>query len=287
VAAERYICERYTATPGERVVRHLHTHKTCYMSANDKKYPIESLLHPIILMHAYPKLLDGHLRSAVLDAFIAVFDLIREKSGVMLDGADLVGKVFSLKDPKLIFSDLDTESGQNDQKGFIQILQGAYLGIRNPKAHSLNTNLSFESAAQYLVFSSLLARRIEASKMGTYIRYDGLYISELKADGSNKCIRFYEDGSVIAISTKPINLDEVTKSEINELLKWMTIENFQDKDYPRGSYTIDKEKIELFTETKLGKVEYKGRILGEKIQLQAFSHINGHKATRVYNFRRG
>jgi uncharacterized protein (TIGR02391 family) len=63
----------------------------------------------------------------------------------------------------LVLSNLDTESGKNDQKGFIQMLQGAYVGIRNPKAHSLASNLNEVATAQYLVFASLLARRIDAA----------------------------------------------------------------------------------------------------------------------------
>ncbi len=68
----------------------------------------------------------------MLNALVAVFDLIRRRTGLDRDGAQLIAKAFSLETPKLVFSNLDTESGKNDQKGFIQILQGAYLGIRNP-----------------------------------------------------------------------------------------------------------------------------------------------------------
>jgi hypothetical protein len=46
----------------------------------------------------------------------------------------------------------------------MQILVGTYLGIRNPKAHSLNHDLDAERAAQYLIFASLLARRIYEAK---------------------------------------------------------------------------------------------------------------------------
>jgi uncharacterized protein (TIGR02391 family) len=77
-----------------------------------------------------------------------------------MDGAKLAGQVFSVKEPRLILSELDTESGRNDQAGFLQIYQGAYIGIRNPKAHSLQHDLTEEKAAQYLIFASLLARRV-------------------------------------------------------------------------------------------------------------------------------
>jgi len=119
------------------------------------------LLHPQIARHALQQYNNGHLRNAVLDSIIAVFDLIREKTGLKDDGDALVGKAFSLKDPYLILSEIDTESGQNDQKGFMQIYKGSFQGIRNPKAHSLTHDLTPLKAAQYLVFASLLARRID------------------------------------------------------------------------------------------------------------------------------
>lgn len=121
----------------------------------------EQLLHPTIIEHALPKYKDGHLRNAVLDSIIAIFELIRQKTGLSEDGDKLVGKAFSLTAPYLILSEIDSESGKNEQKGFMQILTGAYQGIRNPSAHSLVNDLTPLEAAQYLVFASLLARRIE------------------------------------------------------------------------------------------------------------------------------
>ncbi len=120
----------------------------------------EDLLHPVVFEHAYQQYRNGHLRDAVLNAFVAVFDLIRETAGLKLDGQRLVSETFSLEKPKLIFSEIDSDSGRNDQKGFLQILTGAYIGIRNPKAHSLHHDLDENKAAQYLVFASLLARRV-------------------------------------------------------------------------------------------------------------------------------
>jgi uncharacterized protein (TIGR02391 family) len=76
-----------------------------------------------------------------------------------------VAEAFSLHRPRLVFSTLDNESGRNDQKGFIQILKGVYQGVRNPKAHTLTINPSQNVAAQYLVFTSLLCRRIEEARV--------------------------------------------------------------------------------------------------------------------------
>lgn len=127
----------------------------------------ENLLHPVIYEHAFQHYLNGHYRDAVLNSIVATFDLMRERTGLDLDGAALATQVLSLDKPKLILSELETDSGRNDQKGFMQILAGAYLGIRNPKAHSLNHDLDAEKAAQYLVFASLLARRVYEAKSST------------------------------------------------------------------------------------------------------------------------
>lgn len=128
----------------------------------DQSGPIgfEDLLHPVVFEHAYHQYRSGHLRDAVLNAFTAVFDLIRERTGLDMDGSKLASQVFSVKEPCLVLSEIRTESGRNDQAGFLQIYQGAYIGIRNPKAHSLRHDLNEEKAAQYLVFASLLARRV-------------------------------------------------------------------------------------------------------------------------------
>jgi uncharacterized protein (TIGR02391 family) len=125
----------------------------------------EQLLHPAIKASSYDHYRDGHLRDAVLNSVIAVFDQIRKVTGIDADGDALVNKAFSLENPVIVLSELETESGQNDQKGFMQIFKGAFQGIRNPKAHSLANDLNEEKAAQYLVFASLLARRLDEAKV--------------------------------------------------------------------------------------------------------------------------
>lgn len=131
---------------------------------SDAEY-FSHLLHPKIIEHALPKYQDGHLRNAVLDSVIAVFDLIRQKTSLSEDGDKLIGKAFSLTKPYLILSEIESESGRNDQGGFMQIFKGVYQGIRNPKAHSLSNDLTEIEAAQYLVLASLLARRVEESTL--------------------------------------------------------------------------------------------------------------------------
>ncbi len=130
-----------------------------------EKTGIEDLLHPIILKHSYQLYKDGHLRESVFNAITAIYDFIRDKTGLEEDGDRLIGQAMSIHSPVLILSEIDSESGQNDQKGFMQIFKGAYQGIRNPKAHSLMHDLTPIKAAQYLVFASLLARRVDEAEI--------------------------------------------------------------------------------------------------------------------------
>lgn len=124
-----------------------------------------NLLHPTIVEKAVPQYWDGHLRDAVLNSVIAVFDQIRERTGLDLDGDGLVTRALSVHNPQLVLSEVETESGRNDQVGFMKILQGAFQGVRNPKAHSVRHDLTEVKAGQYLVFASLLARRIEEARL--------------------------------------------------------------------------------------------------------------------------
>lgn len=125
----------------------------------------EALLHPALREKTLPFYLDGNYREAVLNSVIAVFDLIRQRTGLTQDGAALATEALSIDRPRLILSELGTDSGRNDQKGFMQILQGMYLGIRNPKAHSLDDDLDEHKAAQYMIFISLVMRRIDEASI--------------------------------------------------------------------------------------------------------------------------
>jgi len=132
--------------------------------AEDQKELIfEQLLHPTIIQHAYGQLRNDHLRDAVLNAVIAVFDSIRKKTGLDLDGDNLITKVFSAGNPMLVVRDLDTESGKNKQIGLMRIFQGVYQSIRNPQAHTMNHDWDENKARQFLVFASLLARYVDES----------------------------------------------------------------------------------------------------------------------------
>ena len=124
---------------------------------------LANLLDPTLIVSSHEYFRAGKFRDALLNGVTALFDLIRSRSGLDLDGAPLVGRVFSLERPILRIADLRTESGRNEQKGFIQLLQGTYLAVRNPRAHTLKADLDEATSSQQLIFLSWLAARIRAA----------------------------------------------------------------------------------------------------------------------------
>ena len=124
-----------------------------------------NLLHDAVREASQHHFHSANYRDAVLNAFISVFDLIREKSGLTQDGHALVNNSFSVARPVLMINALSTESDRNEQLGFMDLLKGAYTGIRSPKAHSLKATVKDPiKAFEYLALASLMARTIESSK---------------------------------------------------------------------------------------------------------------------------
>lgn len=132
---------------------------------NNNFIDIQPLLHSEIVKHSYRAYQNGHLREAVLNSVMALLDMVRNKTQLEEDGDRLIGKAFSIDDPYLKINNLSNESERSDHLGFVQMLKGANQGIRNPKAHSLSHDLNELKAAQYLIFASMLARRIEEAEV--------------------------------------------------------------------------------------------------------------------------
>ena len=107
---------------------------------------------------------NGQYRSAVSDACLALRDLVREKSGRNdLDGTPLMETVFSAKSPALAFNDLSDSTDEDEQRGMMHLFQGAWLALRNPRAHTLNPD-SHDAALDYITFLNLLAKWVDKAK---------------------------------------------------------------------------------------------------------------------------
>jgi len=122
-------------------------------------------LHPEIIKVSQKLYADGHYAQAIFEAFKRVNNLVKEKSGRRdLDGKSLMQHVFSPSNPVLKFNDLSSQSEKDEQEGFMHLFAGAMLGIRNPKGHENIVQKDPDKALEYLVFASLLCRRLEEAK---------------------------------------------------------------------------------------------------------------------------
>lgn len=111
---------------------------------------------------------DGYYAQAIFEAYKAVENLVKEKSGRKdLGGQKLMSKVFSYNDPIVKLNRLQSPSDQNKQMGFMFLFMGAMTGIRNPEAHDTVEQADPSRAMEYLALASLLARRVEEGKVSS------------------------------------------------------------------------------------------------------------------------
>lgn len=109
---------------------------------------------------------------AVLEATKSISQKIREKTGLVGDGADLVDPVFSIARPLLAINSLQTDSDQSEHKGFANLLRGMFGTFRNPTAHApkLVWKVSEQDALDLLSLVSYVHRRLDSAIRTTFPR---------------------------------------------------------------------------------------------------------------------
>jgi uncharacterized protein (TIGR02391 family) len=118
-------------------------------------------LHPKVLEVSKSLFETGHYSQAIFEAFKAVNNFVKEKTGSSLDGKDLMTKVFREEAPIIKLNELKTQSDKDEQEGFMFLYMGAMVGIRNPKAHENIIQTDPYKTLEYLALASLLMRRVE------------------------------------------------------------------------------------------------------------------------------
>jgi len=102
---------------------------------------------------------SGHYSLSVQEAYKAVDKFISEKTVSSLSGTSLMNFVFSPNAPVLCWSARQTQSEQDEQKGYHLLFSGAMMGIRNPVTHEFNWVEDPEIALELLVFAQHLLRK--------------------------------------------------------------------------------------------------------------------------------
>ena len=128
-------------------------------------------LHPRIRDACIKQFEDGHYREAILNAGIALVDYVKERAkhpvddkGKPLDGTPLMQKVFAHASPILKINDLTQPTDQDERQGMQFLFAGATLGLRNPRAHSLDPDTA-EYAVEAIAFLSFLAKVAQDAKL--------------------------------------------------------------------------------------------------------------------------
>jgi len=123
--------------------------------------------HPRVVAASKSLFETGHYAPAILEAFKAVNNFVKEKSGLSpnelrgMKDRPLMAKVFDEKEPLIKLNELITDTDINEQEGFKLLFMGATEGIRNPKAHDLIEMKDPYKTLEYLAFASLLLKKID------------------------------------------------------------------------------------------------------------------------------
>ena len=110
---------------------------------------------------------DGHHARAVEEAFKYIDNLVKETAKPEdkgLTGVKLMSKVFNPTSPLLRINSGSTQSETDEQNGYMQILSGCMIGIRNPRAHEHDWEDTEKRALQLLIFADHLVSRIKGSE---------------------------------------------------------------------------------------------------------------------------
>lgn len=111
---------------------------------------------------------DGHHARAVEEAYKLLDNLVKKKASLQeseLTGSKLMQFVFSPNNPLLKLNEGITLSEQNEQSGYMQILAGCMIGIRNPRAHEADWEDTEQRALQLLAFANHLIERVSMSEI--------------------------------------------------------------------------------------------------------------------------
>jgi uncharacterized protein (TIGR02391 family) len=119
-----------------------------------------SLIHPNVEAEARPRFEARHYADAVEWALKVVAEEIRRRTGLKIDGSDLMHKAFSPSKPRLVFPDPIPSTQLSMQTGYMEVFAGAMTGIRNPKAHGM-VQLDRHRCIHFLFLVSLLAYKVD------------------------------------------------------------------------------------------------------------------------------
>ena len=124
-------------------------------------------VHPEVLRFCSAEWLADDYFHAVQEAVKSVMDRLRKNSGLSTDGGDLVSYVLGGDTPMLAINPRQTKSEKDEQKGFVNLLIGAYGMFRNPTSHEarIHWTMTQQDAEDFMSMVSLFHRRLDGATM--------------------------------------------------------------------------------------------------------------------------
>ena len=123
-------------------------------------------VHPEVQRYCKSEYMVDNYFHAVLEASKGLAERIREKTGLTIDGVNLINQSFDRAQsglPKLAFNSLQTETKRNEHDGFKNLMVGSFQFFRNPLAHTpkIDWRHDVEDAVDCLTLISFLHYRLD------------------------------------------------------------------------------------------------------------------------------
>ena len=96
-------------------------------------------IHPEVQKYCKAEYMQENYFHAVFEAAKGLAEEIREKTGLKIDGVNLVKQSFERPKagfPRLAINSLDSQTERNEHDGFMNLLLGSFQMFRNPIAHT-------------------------------------------------------------------------------------------------------------------------------------------------------
>ena len=143
----------------------------------------------------------------------------------------------------------------------------------------VESSLETKEAAGNSIIGEIFAPK-ETEDKG--LRFDGLYCyiatPEDGGDQLNYSFRFYEDGTVISVTTSRSSPDQ----SLFPAKEWFNKDN---SGMAGGTYTVEGNEIKFSSTSLVGTVDYEGTLGAGRMILDSYSHINGFRSEdREYVF---
>lgn len=125
-------------------------------------------MHGDVLKCCRAELVADNYFHAVFEAAKSVAEKLREKTGLLSDGAVLVDDALGLGKvgiPRLAFNSLRTESERSEHTGLMNLIKGLFGAFRNTTAHApkIHWQITEQDAVDILTTISLIHRRLDSA----------------------------------------------------------------------------------------------------------------------------